>query len=96
VFRDLKPSNILIDENGYLKICDLDTVKKGNKLKTMCGTPFYVAPEMIKKKEYEKEVDYWALGIITYEISNGILPFTGDNPMEVYEQILNGKIKFPK
>ena len=90
VYRDLKPENILINKNGYLKLTDFGFAKQleNEKTYTLCGTPEYLAPEIILNKGHGKAVDWWTLGIID--------PFSDDDPMKTYQKILKGKINFPK
>jgi len=96
IYRDLKPENILIDAQGYLKLVDLGFAKKiDDKAWTLCGTPDYLAPEVIYGKGYGKGVDWWALGILIYELLIGYPPFYDDNPFSVYEKILQGKVSYP-
>ena len=99
VYRDIKPENILIGEDGYLKLIDFGMAKmlKGNeKAMSFCGTPEYLAPEIILNKGHGKAVDWWTLGILLYEMLVGIDPFSDDDPMKTYQKILKGKINFPK
>lgn len=95
VYRDLKPENLLINADGYLKLTDFGFAKVVlNRTYTLCGTPEYIAPEILLNKGHGKPVDWWALGILIYEMNNGIDPFTADDPMQIYQNILSGKIKF--
>ena len=96
VYRDLKPENILIDKSGYLKLTDFGFAKTiEGRTYTLCGTPEYLAPEIILNKGHGKPVDWWTTGILLYEMIAGIDPFSDDDPMMVYQKILKGKIKFP-
>ena len=100
VYRDLKPENILINKNGYLKLTDFGFAKQLDSEKaktyTLCGTPEYLAPEIILNKGHGKAVDWWTLGILLLEMLVGIDPFSDDEPMKTYQKILKGKINFPK
>lgn len=96
VYRDLKPENILIEKTGYLKLTDFGFAKIiEGRTYTLCGTPEYLAPEIILNKGHGKPVDWWTTGILLYEMIAGIDPFSDDDPMMVYQKILKGKIKFP-
>lgn len=101
VHRDLKPENLLLTskhEDYDIKIIDFGLAKQSTELMTMpCGTPGYVAPEILKRRKYHKEVDVWSLGVITYILLCGFPPFhdDGNNLKNLYKQIRAGKYSFP-
>ena len=98
VYRDLKPENILLKEDGYLKLTDFGFAKYvEGRTYTLCGTPEYLAPEILLNKGHGKPVDWWCLGILLYEmlagksflishpyLSLGIDPFNDEDPMAIY------------
>eukprot|EP00563_Minutocellus_polymorphus_P006551 CAMPEP_0181036228 /NCGR_PEP_ID=MMETSP1070-20121207/8738_1 /TAXON_ID=265543 /ORGANISM="Minutocellus polymorphus, Strain NH13" /LENGTH=706 /DNA_ID=CAMNT_0023113827 /DNA_START=389 /DNA_END=2509 /DNA_ORIENTATION=- len=96
-YRDLKPENLVMDADGYLKVVDFGLAKKveNGKLWTLCGTPDYLAPEVILNEGHDWAVDYWALGVLIYEMTAGAPPFYAEDPMQVYEQILSGTVEMP-
>lgn len=100
VHRDIKPSNLMIDSNGYVKVIDFGTakkIKKGEKTKTVIGTPNFIAPEVLTGKGYSFSCDYWSIGICIYYIFYGKLPF-GNNSIEImdtYKEILEKEVEFP-
>lgn len=99
VYRDLKPENLLFDYYGNLKVADFGFVKEltGDKMTfTLCGTPEYIAPEIILNTGHSFDVDWWALGILIYEMLLGQPPFYDENQFRIYEKIVHGNIYFPR
>ena len=97
IYRDLKPENILIQPSGFVRLTDFGFAKYiTGQTYTLCGTPEYLAPEIIANKGHGKPVDWWTLGVLLYEMMVGIDPFNDPDPMMVYQKIIKGKIKFPK
>jgi cGMP-dependent protein kinase len=106
-YRDLKPENILIDSNGYVKIIDFGFAKKipnvgadgvnHDKTYTLCGTPEYLAPEIVMSKGYDKGVDYWAFGCLTYELWLAKTPFQADYTTKIFQNIVasDKNLSFP-
>jgi serine/threonine protein kinase len=87
IYRDLKPENILIDKTGYLKLTDFGFAKYcEGRTYTLCGTPEYLAPEILLNKGHGKPVDWWTFGVLLYEMNAGIDPFNDEDPMLIYQK----------
>merc|ERR1719162_2575883 len=97
IYRDLKPENLVLSANGYLKVTDFGFAKVvPNKTFTLCGTPDYLAPEIVTGQGHGKGVDWWTLGILIYEMLASFPPFFDDEPIETYRKIIKCRIKFPR
>ncbi|XP_054155840.1 calcium-independent protein kinase C-like [Oppia nitens] len=99
IYRDLKLDNILLDSDGHCKIADFGMCKEnimdGNTTTTFCGTPDYIAPEILQELEYGPSVDWWALGVLMYEMMAGQPPFEADNEDDLFESILHDDVLYP-
>lgn len=97
VYRDLKPENILLDAKGHIILTDFglckENVKEGETTATFCGTPEYLAPEVLRKQDYGRAVDWWCLGVVTYEMLYSLPPFYSRDVAEMYDNILHKPLK---
>jgi len=99
VFRDLKPENLLLNDHGHVKLTDMGLAKViVGKTFTTCGTPDYFAPELIASKGHTQAVDWWTLGVLTFELLSGHPPFESATPMQIYQKVTKGitRVAFPK
>merc|ERR1712087_644848 len=99
IYRDLKPENILLDDRGHVCLTDFGLSKDlgpdDAEARTFCGTPEYLAPEIVMNKGHGKPVDWWSLGILLYELTVGIPPFYSQNVHEMYQYIKQAALRFP-
>lgn len=98
VYRDLKPENILMDASGHVKLADMGfckELKAGERTYTTCGTADYMAPEVMRCQGYNRSADYWAFGVLVYEMLTGMAPFASKSDRERHAKILSAAILYP-
>lgn len=100
IYRDLKLDNLLLDAEGYVKIADFGLCKEGmgygDRTGTFCGTPEFLAPEVLTETTYTRAVDWWGLGVLIFEMLVGESPFPGDDEEEVFDSIVNDEVRYPR
>ncbi|CAH8441923.1 unnamed protein product [Schistosoma turkestanicum] len=99
VYRDLKLDNLLLDSEGFVKMADFGLCKEGmgpdDRTSTFCGTPEFLAPEVLTDSSYTRAVDWWGLGVLIFEMLVGECPFPGESEEEIFDSIVNRSVCYP-
>ena len=100
VFSDLKPENVLLDQSGNVRLTDFGLSKEGvtnhsSGAMSFCGTPEYIAPEVLARQGYGRAVDWWSLGALLFEMIAGLPPFYSRNRETMFQKIMNADLTFP-
>ncbi|KAI6243206.1 Serine/threonine-protein kinase N2 [Aphelenchoides fujianensis] len=99
IYRDLKLDNLLLDRDGYVKLADFGLCKEGmsynDRTSTFCGTPEFLAPEVLTESSYTRAIDWWGLGVLIFEMLVGEPPFSGDDEEEIFDCIVNDDVRYP-
>lgn len=99
IYRDLKLDNLLMDADGFVKITDFGLCKEGmghgDRTSTFCGTPEFLAPEVLTDDNYTRAVDWWGMGVLIFEMLVGESPFPGEDEEEVFDSIVNDDVQYP-
>ncbi|CAJ0609834.1 unnamed protein product [Cylicocyclus nassatus] len=100
IYRDLKLDNLLLDNDGFVKLADFGLCKEGmgptDKTSTFCGTPEFLAPEVLTESSYTRAIDWWGLGVLIFEMLVGEPPFSGDDEEEIFDSIVNDEVRYPR
>ncbi|CAG9536039.1 unnamed protein product [Cercopithifilaria johnstoni] len=100
IYRDLKLDNLLLDQEGYVKLADFGLCKEGmgptDRTSTFCGTPEFLAPEVLTENSYTRAIDWWGLGVLIFEMLVGEPPFSGEDEEEIFDSIVNDDVRYPR